>query len=759
MEQTAEINKNKIIALIDQVIFLGLIAFAFLLPVFINPKSSDPLETNKFFLLLFASLILFFLWSLKTILQKRVVLTLSAIDLPFLIFVLAVTISAVFSVYRLPSFLGEPGVYHLNVFETLAAFLLLLITATNLKTRKHITLVTLSLIIGITVASITEIFAQSGVLKVLNLGQGALFLTGSPFSAFLFSFIALILIGGLLIAVFKQKSWLKLIGLIFLGLINLAVFVYLASGFLPTNPLNAPFDAKPDLSTSWIVATSTLQKFPLFGSGPATYSIDFKAFKPAAYNLTALWNIAFSKGFNEFLTLIPSVGILGFLVFAWLFIQIGRYLIWEFVAKTKGEGLKGWGLNEGFGLGLLIMLISLLFTNFSISILGVFILLLGLWLSGKSLEGKHNIAGERVLTFAAIKDYFSDNLIHRADNQSNETAVETTQPAPRWEILPFVLGFFSFILLVGATWKYSQIYAADLNYQQGLSDLSNKDTQGSLKSLAQAVNSYPELSTYRSAIAQVFLADGQTLSQKKTLTDSEKNVIVSELNQAVNQIKLATESLNPLSASDWLTRAQIYQNLGGVLPQNANAQDPNVQNQLNALNSAVSAYNQAISLDPQNPQLYFDLGGLLYSQGDYANAEKYFVASVNLKPNDANARYNLAFTYKNENKLTNAQTELQNALLLLPPSGQDYKTVQKDLADVTKMITPTPTPTPTQPVEPQPAPTAQVSPTLPPVKPTAEPTKAPTPTSVIIPTGSPTTIPTTVPTAAPTTTPTTIPTP
>src|SRR6185312_7338169 len=115
----------------------------------------------------------------------------------------------------------------------------------------------------------------------------------------------------------------------------------------------------------------------------------------------------------------------------------------------------------------------------------------------------------------------------------------------------------------------------------------------------------------------------------------------------------------------------IYRNIAGVAQ--------------NSLTYSLSAYSQAIQLDPINPALRMSVGGIYYGVKNYNLAIRFFSDAANLKPDYANAYYNLAIAYQQTNDLQDAFLVAQQAATLLQqnnPNSADYKTAAKLLADI-----------------------------------------------------------------------------
>jgi len=122
-----------------------------------------------------------------------------------------------------------------------------------------------------------------------------------------------------------------------------------------------------------------------------------------------------------------------------------------------------------------------------------------------------------------------------------------------------------------------------------------------------------------------------------------------------------------------------WQTLAGVYRQIVNVAE-------NAPVWAVSAYQQSIVLDPRNPLLRLDLGGIYYLFENFDEAQKLFEQAVSLKPDWANAHYNLAWTYYKKGIFGSAVDQMQIVVGLLDAATQpeDYKAAQKNLDDFKK---------------------------------------------------------------------------
>ena len=90
-------------------------------------------------------------------------------------------------------------------------------------------------------------------------------------------------------------------------------------------------DVRPSFSVSRQVFVESIKKDPLFGSGPGRYADTWNLYKPQSVNNTPLWNTSFDTGFNYFLSLGTTYGILPLIALIALFV----YSIWAGLSSSR----------------------------------------------------------------------------------------------------------------------------------------------------------------------------------------------------------------------------------------------------------------------------------------------------------------------------------------------------------------------------------------------------------------------------------------
>jgi tetratricopeptide (TPR) repeat protein len=256
---------------------------------------------------------------------------------------------------------------------------------------------------------------------------------------------------------------------------------------------------------------------------------------------------------------------------------------------------------------------------------------------------------------------------------------------------PAMLLSIPFIGAVIALLFYSYTaVSAEIYYTQALKAVANNDGKTAYDTLIKSINTDSYVDRYHLTYAQINLALAGTLAQNKNLTDTDKTTISQLIQQAIREGKAAV-TLNPQRSGNWATLASIYQT---IMPLAQGADQ-----------YAIDTYTQAIALDPLNPDLRINLGGLYLSLNKPDEAIQVLTLAVAVKPDYANSHYNLAAAYKAKGDTEKAKAELTTVLSLIDKNSPDYDKAKTDLDNVgsTAKVTPpvvSPSPSPLPVVKP-----------------------------------------------------------
>lgn len=222
---------------------------------------------------------------------------------------------------------------------------------------------------------------------------------------------------------------------------------------------------------------------------------------------------------------------------------------------------------------------------------------------------------------------------------------------------------FAALIIVGSYFAFKGFYAEYL-FGKALRYVSQNDAIKAYEGVNMAVNTNPYVDRYHLAAAEINIAIAQSLSKKEGITEQDKNTLAELIQQSIREGK-ATVSLNRNKSASWESLGNIYVSISPF------AKD--------AGDFAIQSYNQAIFLNPIDPNLRIKLGGIYFSQQKLDDAIKTFELAVLAKPDFANSHYNLAIAYKANKQIDKAKEQIDAVLKLVDPSSKDYETAKAEL--------------------------------------------------------------------------------
>ena len=107
--------------------------------------------------------------------------------------------------------------------------------------------------------------------------------------------------------------------------------------------------------------------------------------------------------------------------------------------------------------------------------------------------------------------------------------------------------------------------------------------------------------------------------------------------------------------------------------------------EIGMLGEAIEAYKKAISLKPDYADAYYNMSNALKDQGKLEKAIKYYNKVISLNPNYADAYYNMGVAFKNQGKLDQAITAYNKVLSLKPNYADAYYNMGNALKDQGKL--------------------------------------------------------------------------
>ncbi len=610
-----------------------------LFPIFFLTITTDFFTFPKQILIIIGSLLLLVLWGIKVVMERKLTVLVNPLNIPVLLFAVVLILSTFFSVSQQDALLQSVPVILLCVF--------FFATINFIQEKSSFAIVVTSLLIGSAASALLSIFAYFNIfLLPFEAVKSPAFNThGSPiqYAAFILPLLVLCLTSlvhiarkGKIKAFTKDYSQLLQLGagIIFALGLGIVLFQIIAA---PQKPILLPFNHGFQVAFAAISQDSQhLAQSLLVGSGYGTFSTDFTRFVSPAFNGLSFWNLTFAFSSSYILELLATTGVLGLFAFAFIFVNFLR---------SRGNNFS----NPIFLATLTLFVLSLLIP-FSFSLVFMLFALLGLFVSYRAIE---NAKGFDMITLNLVA--LKQGLISLTE-EGHKTKDNLILPVVVLALTLIVSVFVLFYLTGsgGAPRKgYIALISSDIKFAKSFSQASLKSGTQTYNLQTQAITEYPYRSDYYRLFSQINLALAANLvtaQQGKKPTQEVQNNIISLLQQSINSARQAV-TLSPLTSLDWQNLGQIYRNLIGVGQ--------------NAEQFAVASYNQAITLNPSNPGLRIELGGIYYQLKQWDLAQNQFTIAAQLKNDYANSYYNLGHVLEEKGDLQNALTQYQTVQQLV----------------------------------------------------------------------------------------------
>jgi len=188
----------------------------------------------------------------------------------------------------------------------------------------------------------------------------------------------------------------------------------------------------------------------------------------------------------------------------------------------------------------------------------------------------------------------------------------------------------------------------------------------------QAIKINPMNPSYHSILSQTATLLTESLvwaapldeEGKPKLTDEDTTLLTNLVGKSIQEAKLAI-TLSPTNVQSWLTLAKAYQGVLGI------AKESDVW--------AIASYQKAITLDPTNPVIHLNLGGLYMSLKREEDAAKEFITALSLKPNYIDGYYNLANAFVQSGNWDHAIVALEQTKLLVAQNSTDSQKIDQEI--------------------------------------------------------------------------------
>jgi tetratricopeptide (TPR) repeat protein len=642
-----------------------------LLPIFVIPFVNIPIETSKTVLLVLGTAISFIAWAAARFSDGRVVLPKSKLILVFFAISIFTLISSLFSGSIKMSLFGvmfDIGSFYFSLF--LAIFLLN--TALVVNNENKAKLILKGIILSSFVLFVFQI-ARFFIPNTLSLGilddktnnllgswnafgifAGAL----AIISMFSLEFLSptkkkkILLTAILIISLFLIASVNFPLIWRLLGIVSLVIFVYKISLFSfkkDENQTNKKFpttsfsviivallffisgqfigsylpnvlgllniEVNPSYSTTWQVTKSVFKENPLLGIGPNKFADAWSLYKPSLINGSQFWNTPFSNAFGLIPTLMINGGILVgllWLVFLVLTIFSGLKKLLNLIKEKYDHTLVLY-----FLLAIYMLLVSILYPA-------------GLVLF--------------VMSFVFL-GIFIGLYANRVNNYVNINFLDD----PRKSFVSILTLVLVIIATSGITFKFMEKFVSVYYYGKVVNATEVESAEKYIRKALLLNQNDLYLRTY----SQVYLSKLNSLISKgDSLTDSEKVLLQTSIDEAVNGAVLATK-YNKENYLNFEILGFVYKNAASLGIKDASTK-------------AVESYTEASRLNPLNPLMKLEIARTYFIDKNIKSAREFALASIAIKPNFGEGLIFLAELEKGEGNINSAISYAEEALKYFP---------------------------------------------------------------------------------------------
>ncbi|MEK7585838.1 MAG: tetratricopeptide repeat protein [Patescibacteria group bacterium] len=674
--------ESKKVEFFNKLSFTTLLATLFLSLFFFIPYIPVTLEASKGFLISVGMTLALFFWLIARLGEGRFSIPKDKLILIGLSIPVVFLLSSFFSSSRYISLFGSG--FELGTFGSmLVLFILFFLSSIYFQTEKNLWSFYRYLFIGATVVAIFEIINifigfdsfLPGLLKGISSGN----LVGS-WNDFAILFGLIVLLSMATIEFLRVKGpflvmqyFLLVTGLFFLiivniplvwilvGLFSIVIFVYSISiqqagvkivhdaegkkkfpftalvvvfvclvflvgnnsiGSLVSRYLSIQnVDVHPLVSTTLEIAYKAVKHNPLLGTGPNTFAIDWALWQPKEVTQSIFWNLDFVNGYSSLLTFAVTTGILGIL--AWLtFLAVIFLRIIKSLRKALSNALTNYFTMATLIVAIYTWVTIIVYTpNFIIFALAFASsgMLIGILAYNQSVPVRH---------FSFLGD-------------------------PRNSFFSILGLMVLMIITLSTTYLYAEKFASIIYFSKGSVTQNNLESFAKSERMLSNALLLDQNDVYYRTISQVYIAEISLLINDKSISaDTLKSNVQKLVNLAETSANGAV-SQNPKQYLNYVNLGNVYTSL---VPLQVS----------NSYESAVSAYEKARALAPNNPSILLSRATLEFTNKNNTEAKKFINQATDLKPDYTDAIFLLAQIETSEGNLGEAIRQAERASRLTP---------------------------------------------------------------------------------------------
>jgi tetratricopeptide (TPR) repeat protein len=438
-------------------------------------------------------------------------------------------------------------------------------------------------------------------------------------------------------------------------------------------------EVRPSVTATIDIARGVYSNDILLGTGPNRFADAWRLYKDRSINETIFWDTDFNAGFGFIPSLFVTTGILGglaILIFHISYLYLGYRMLlrgessdpfWNYFGVVTFLGAVFlWGISYVYVSGPVILLLAAILTGLSFVAYQALLpkAAIVVPLVSNRRRGFLIMTGVIVLITISVSALFTlgKQYVAQADFSKARANAQSIEDFQSGALAAFSQYQDDTFVISSAQTKLAMLQA-----MLGMQEPSKEDQDKFVNLAVQArqeaeaaVALDPSNPDGHATLASVFivlasagfddaegLANGKLEDAKWRDPQNPSYLMMSaylatrqgDTNLAREKVRTALELKNNFSEALFLlTQLDV--------------KDGNLQ-------SAIDTTRKIITLEPDNPTRYYQMGVLLAANKDLEGATKAYEAAIKIDQNFANARYMLALTYLDQKRLEDALTQLR----------------------------------------------------------------------------------------------------
>lgn len=383
-------------------------------------------------------------------------------------------------------------------------------------------------------------------------------------------------------------------------------------------------EVRPSWESTVEISGKVLSKDALFGVGPNRFQTEWLLNKPAGINNTVFWNVDFNYGIGFIPSFIVTTGLVGF---AGIVLLLGLFLLTAFkaifIVRDSGSPVSAFLVLSSFFTSLYLVIFSVVYVPSPV-----------LW----------------ILMFLMLGLFVSSVILHGAGSTIRFSSGES-------QVKSFFSVLLCILIIIGvsvALYKTTIRVIANVSFQKGIT-LINVDgnlDQGE-KFIARAIEMSPS-DVYNRFMSELYLVRTSNVLNDTTISQTE----MAQKFQSVLgvSIEAAREALSydETNYQNHVSLGRVYE---AVVPLGVQG----------SYESAKAAYEGAVALSPENPELYLLLARLEVANKNVEAARTYISTALQKKSDYVDGIFLLSQIEIGQGRLTEALKTVE-ALAILSPN-------------------------------------------------------------------------------------------